>query len=99
MASSSRSRRSPSCQKLPAADYSAGAGRLSSALAISLALGQVGDDRRLVTGKLDTRRLAIALVGVHRVVVFAQQPGNPVAVQRNRAATLLVQSRLHDGQD
>src|SRR5690606_25034160 len=54
------------------------------------ALGQIGTDCPGVPGKLHTLGLALALIDVHGIVVFAQQPLNPSAVQFHLAAAGLL---------
>jgi hypothetical protein len=60
-------------------------------------LAQILHHRPLVAAELDTRRLALALVGVLRIVVLAEQALDPAAVQVDRAtARLLGQGLVHD---
>ncbi|MNN34928.1 hypothetical protein D3C81_1487580 [compost metagenome] len=48
----------------------------------------------LIAGKLDALGLAVAMEGIHRVVVFAEQAADPGAVQIDRTAALLFFQRL-----
>ena len=62
-----------------------------------LALTQVLDHRGLVAAKLDAFVLAVALKGVHRIVILDQQALDPAPVQVHAGTTLLLgQGRLHD---
>src|SRR3546814_874493 len=59
-----------------------------------LTVPQILDHGRLVASELDTLGLALALIGVHGVVILTQQRLNPGAMQVDRAATRLFRQRL-----